>query len=216
MLVGCAAVTGTPVPAPDPVRVDTPLANLLVAPSAFPPQFPAVVLAPAVVAQAAADLTGIADGARVDPPGCRPPAADRGPDGTAIAVGTTDDGRATLTVELARTDRSLAALRDRLRRCPQVSALRDGVGSTVRSELLPAPAVDADDTLAVRRTVDSGDHLGTLRRTLHTLVAQHGDVQISATLMFFGEADDETETDTADSTALVTLFATAVDRVRAG
>lgn len=213
VLAGCTGVTGTPVPAPDLVRVATPLADLLLAPSAFPPQFPAVVLAPAVVGQAAADLTGIADGARADPPGCKPQAADHGPDGTAIAVGTTDDARATLTVELARTDLPLAALRGQLQRCPQVSALNFGVVSTVRSEILPAPAVDADDTLAVRRAVDSADHLGSQHRTLHTLLAQHGDVRVSVTLMSFGDAANETE---ADAAALADLFATAVERVRAG
>lgn len=220
VLAGCAGVTGTAIPAPEPVRVATPLADLMVPPSAFPPQFPAaVVLPPAAVAQAAADLTGIPDGARVDPPGCRPPVTDRGPDGTVIAVGRRDDAHATLTVELARTDRALDALRDQLEQCPQVSAVRDElghIGSTVHTEILSAPSVDTDDTLALRRTVDSGDHLGTLRQSLLTLVAQHGDVRISATLMSFGDAANGTETDTVATVALDALFTTAADRVRAG
>ena len=77
------------------------------------------MLPPQAVAQAAADLGGIPAGAKVDPAGCKPPTQDYGPDGTAMIVGTDNANRATISVELMRTE--TAALRARRRRSAAAS-----------------------------------------------------------------------------------------------
>lgn len=208
LLAGCGqTITGSAVPdwvAP-PHRLDARLSDLLPPPSAFPAPYRAIVLEPHAVAQAAGDLAGIPPGAKVDPAGCKPAQVDSSPDGTAIVVGTDEDTRATITVELKRSDQQLAQRRAQLQQCPDVRSTHHGVTSQVHSELLPAPVVDADDALAVRQTVRSGTVV-TLTQSMLTLVAQRDDVRISATYMSF----DSRRPDTA---ALDEVFSAAVQRV---
>ncbi len=182
------------------------LARLLPNPSQFPEPYAAVELPPDTAEQAAHDLDGILPGARVDPEDCAPVPPVSVP---AVSVGTDDATRATLTVELVRTDHSLATLQRQLERCGTVRATQNGTTATVTTELLPPPPLDADETVALRRTVrsEAGDPETT--RNMRTLLGQVGDVRITVTYMTFGA-------DSLDGEALDSLFTTAVSKVRRG
>ncbi|MBF6185581.1 sensor domain-containing protein [Nocardia farcinica] len=218
LLTGCAAmlaacggtVTGQPVAVQQTAvtrHVDAQLATLLPDPGQFPPRYPAVVLPAEAAAQAAGDLDGVARGATVQPKDCTPPEQQYGPDHTAVAVGTDDAARATLTVELVRTRIPLSALGEQLRRCGEIRVTGAGPTTTVRTTLDPAPPVDADDTVALRRTVAPDVGGVGLTQTMRTLAAQIGDVRILVTYMTFGDGP-------ADTAALDELFTTAVLKVR--
>ncbi|MEU2031755.1 DUF5642 family protein [Nocardia amamiensis] len=213
LLAGCGAtVPGHPLSSAPPTvtrQVSAELPTLLPDPAQFPARYPAVVLPQEAVAQAAGDLDGMGRGAGVQPSRCAPPRQDFGPDRTAMAVGTDEATRATLTVELARTDEALASLRARLTQCGSVRVTRAGATTTVLTELDAPPPADADDAVALRRTVRPEAGGAGLTQSMRTLVAQIDDVRISVTYMSF---DDE-EPDTA---ALDALFSTAVRKVREG
>jgi len=182
------------------------LGEMLVEPSVFPPRYPAVVLPPQAVSQAAPDLTGIAPGARVDPAGCKPPTQDYGPDGTAMVVGTDNENRSTITIELVRVDTALSEFGAQIVDCPEVTATRNGVDAVVRTTLTPPPRLDVDETLALQRTVMSGPAEQAVTQSMVTLIAQIDGVRVQATAMSFG--------DITDPELLGTLFASAVEKVR--
>lgn len=206
---GCAGdVSGTAVPegAGPPARLSASLADLLPEPEEFPARYPAVVLSPKAVEQAAADLTGIPPGATVTPAGCQPPQQGSGIDETVIVVGTDEKSRATITVTLTRSDQPLEVYRTQVQSCPDVEVTTAETKSTVHTELLPPPVVNADDALAIRRSVRSGSGAVTLEQSMLTLLAQRDDVRVSATYMSF----NGTAPDTA---ALDAIFTDAVSRV---
>ncbi|MEV0292702.1 sensor domain-containing protein [Nocardia sp. NPDC050710] len=213
LLAGCGgAVTGRPVAAEQTVvsrHIDAQLGSLLPDPSQFPGKYPAVVLPAEAAAQAAGDLNGIARGATVQPDGCVPPQQSFGPDQTAIVVGTDNDTRATMTVELTRTRQPLSALRTQLKRCGELRVNRAGATTTVRTELQAPPPVEADDTLALRRTVAPDSGGAGLTQSMQTLTGQVGDVRITVTYMIFSDGQ-------ADTASLDELFTTAVQKVRKG
>ncbi|WP_245567259.1 sensor domain-containing protein [Nocardia vinacea] len=213
LLAGCAStVTGHPVasgPSAGPQYVTAQLSALLPDPTQFPAGYEAVVLPPEAAAQAAGDLTGVGRGSTVQPDGCVPPAQQFGPNQTAVAVGTDNDTRATMTVELTRTGQPLSALRDQLKRCQQVHVSRAGATTTVTTELQAPPTVDADDTLALRRTVAPQVSAAGLTQSMQTLTGQVADVRITVTYMTFGNAKP-------DTAALDELFTTAVRQVKQG
>ncbi|WP_306365528.1 DUF5642 family protein [Nocardia sp. CC227C] len=212
--LGCAlAACGTTISGhprsssgPNSTAAVSELARLLPNPSQFPAPYAAVELPPDTAEQAAHDLDGILPGARVDPEDCVPVPPVSEP---AVSVGTDDATRATLTVELVRTDHTLGTLRQQLERCGTVRATQSGTSATVTTELLPPPPLDADETVALRRTVrsEAGDP-GTTR-IMRTLLGQVGDVRINVTYMTFGD-------DSLDGEALDSLFTTAVSKVRRG
>lgn len=211
LVAGCGTVVpGTATPARE-AAPSRPLGELLLEPEAFPPAYPAVVLPAQAVSQAAPDLTGIATGARVVPPGCRPPQQDYGPNGTAMVVGTDSVTRSTITVELVRAGPPLAELEAQLVECPDVTATANGVDVAVRTTVTPPPGIEADDTLALRRTVESGRQGGTVTQSMLTLIAQVDDVRIQVTYMSFGDEPGGT-----DAAILDELFTTAVQKVRTG
>ncbi|WP_442941217.1 DUF5642 family protein [Nocardia sp. NBC_00403] len=211
LLAGCAStVTGHPVvSAPTAVQrhIGAQLAALLPDPAQFPARYPAVVLPPEAAAQAAGDLAGIGRGSTVRPEGCLPPEQRFGPDQTAIAVGTDNDIRASVTVELTRTDQPLSALRNQLKRCETLQVARAGATTTVTTQLQPPPPIDADDTLALRRTVAPEVGGAGLTQSMQTLTGQVGDVRIAVTYMSFSAVKP-------DTVALDELFTTAVQRVK--
>ncbi len=211
LLAGCGStVPGRPAtPAPTTVtrHVSAELPTLLPDPAQFPPPYAAVMLPQEAVAQAAGDLDGMGRGAHVQPSRCVPPHQDFGPDRTAMAVGTDDATRATLTVELTRTGEPLTSLRARTQQCGSVRVSRAGATTTVTTELDSPPPIDADDALSLRRTVRPESGGAGLTQSMHTHVGQIGDVRITVTYMSFAEGEP-------DSTALDALFATAVRKVR--
>ncbi|RVW03520.1 DUF5642 family protein [Rhodococcus spongiicola] len=209
LALGCSTkVDGAAHPVADHPTSSRVLAELLLEPSLFPPRYSAIVLPPQAVSQAAPDLTGVPPGARVDPAGCKPPVQDYGTDGTAMMVGTDNVNRSTITIELVRVRTPLAELGAQIAECPEVTATRNGVESTVATVLTPPPPMDADETLALHRTVNSGRGGQDVTQSMVTLFAQVGDVRVQATSMSFGAAHD---TATLDD-----LFTSAVLRVRAG
>ncbi len=184
------------------------LGSMLPTAAQFPDTYPPVVLSGSDAIGADADLRGIPSGATVDPPQCasRPPSD---PQRIAAAVGTDEDTRASITVELIRTTDPLARLRNLLRQCGTVRAQHGPITNTVVTQLDPATPVNADDSLAWRRTV-SGQRGGPgLTRSIRTLAAQLGDVRIIATYLTFGE-------DAPDMTALDQVFTAAVQDVGKG
>lgn len=191
-----------------PGRVDAPLASMLPAPEDFPAQYQALVLPEQAVEQAATDLDGIPPGAKVDPAGCKPPAQNFGPDGTALIVGTDNAARSTISVELTRVDGSLASRADEIGRCLELTTTKNGATAMVATTILPAPPVNADDTLALRQTVTSGTADRTVTQSMLRLLAQVDDVRISATYMSFGDGSP-------DSATLDQLFTEAVLEVTA-
>ncbi|MEU7138676.1 sensor domain-containing protein [Nocardia sp. NPDC046473] len=213
LLAGCAStVDGHPVAGEQTVvtrHVGGALSALLVPPAQFPGRYPAVVLPAEAAAQAARDLTGVGRNARVQPENCVPPPQQFGADKTAIAVGTDDASRATITVELTRTEQPLAVLRNQLKQCGSVRVSKGTVMTTVTTELEAAPPIDADDTLAMRRTVTPDVGGAGLTQSMRTLAGQVGDVRITVTYMSFSDAEP-------DMTAVDELFTTAVQRVEKG
>ncbi|WP_244975986.1 DUF5642 family protein [Nocardia huaxiensis] len=213
--LGCAlaacgnSVDGHPVSARGPVSSEAPdsaLARMLPSAGQFPAKYSAVMLTPDAAGQAAHDLDGILPGATVEPSACTPPTPGAGP---VVSVGTDDDSRSTLTVELVRIDQKLSTLRDQLQRCGNVKVSHSGTDATVTTELDPPPPLDADDTLALRRTVRSESGAAGTTRSMQTLLGQVGDVRINVTYMTFGDGKADTE-------ALDSLFTTTVSKVRKG
>lgn len=211
ILGGCTStVSGEPQPSTT-IAAGSPsgkgLSKLLVDPADFPARYQAIVLPAQAVSMAAPDLTGVPQGAVVDPADCAPPAQDYGPTGTVMAVGTDNASRSTISVELTRTDTPLGDLAEQTKRCGEVTVTDNGAESTVTTEITPAPPVRADDTLALRRTVKSGAGSEQVTQSMVTLIAQVGDVRVSATFMSFGDAK-------ADTVALDEVFTAAVQKVQ--
>ncbi len=207
---GCGGeMSGRAVPA-EPTAVtrqlEAPLSALLPETEAFPAGYPAVVLPAEAAGQAAGDLDGVGAGASVQPAECTPPEARPGADRLAVAVGTDDAARATLTVELTRTDAPLLRLRNQLQQCERIRVSRSGASSTVITEVGQAPEVDADDAMALRRTVRPDVGAAGLTQSMNTLIGQIGDVRITVTYMSFSAAEPDTQ-------ALEQLFDTAVNKV---
>ncbi|WP_067656330.1 hypothetical protein [Nocardia harenae] len=214
LLAGCGTVLpGSPGSAEQttiaaPVTAE--LTELVPAPESFPAGYPAVRLPAEAAVQAAGDLDGVGPGATVEPARCTPPAARAEPGTTAVAVGTDEESRASLTVELSRTDQPLARLRTRLDDCGSVRVLRAGAAATVVTDLLAdPPAADPapDDALALLRTVLPDRGGAALTQTMRTVIGQVGDVRITVTGMVFGGSEPEPG-------PVQELFETAVERVR--
>ncbi|MFC4602842.1 sensor domain-containing protein [Rhodococcus kronopolitis] len=197
-----AALVGTTAP------IEAPLSSMLLTPADFPAPYEAIVLPAQAVSQAAGDLSGFPAGAKVDPAGCKPPSQDYGENGTAMIVGTDNAQRATISVELMRTATPLSVRAQEIGRCSEVVTTKNGAQATVKTTVVPAPPLNADDTLALRQTVTSGEGAETVTQSTLTLLAQVRDVRVSATYMSFG-------TGAPDSAALDQVFTEAVQRVNA-
>lgn len=183
------------------------LEALLVDPSVFPAPYDAIVLPPQAIAQASPDLTGIPAGAEVSPAGCKPKDVATGD--AAMIVGTDNADRATITVELTAVEEPLSVREDQLEQCAEVQATKSGATSTIRSTITPAPPIGADDTLAVKQTVSSGTGSDSITQSMLTLMAQVGDVRVTATYMSFDSA-------APDAATLDELFTASVLKVKAG
>lgn len=211
VLVGCSStVTGTAEPSAGSTtssQPDTDLNALLIDPSSFPAPYDALVLTQQAISQAAPDLSGIPAGAEVSPAGCKPADQDFGPTSTAMIVGTDNDSRSTISIELTAVDEPLSTRMEQLEQCGEVTATKSGATSTVTSTLTPAPPIDADDTLAVRQTVSSGAGGDAVTQSMLTLMAQIDNVRVAATFMSFGS-------ETPDAMTLDELFTAAVQKAK--
>ncbi|MGV0643458.1 hypothetical protein [Mycolicibacterium sp. XJ879] len=201
MLSGCARVVAGSARVADSAPV--PIAQLLIEPARFPPQYPAAVLDGTAVYRALHDIDGVAAGSVVTPADCAPPpvAAHQ----SVAAEGIDSTTASSLIVTVTRPAPALRKRSEQLRRCASFTAAHHGVPSDVTVTMLPKPPVDADDSLAVDQTVTP--QTGPARRTL-TFAAQIGDTRVSATWLHQGDAE------VPDTTSLHTLFNDAVLKVR--
>ena len=188
-------------------RVAAPLADLLPTRDRFPPRYATAVLPADQARRAAGDLAGVPPGSQADPADCVPPQRGFGTDSSAVVVGTDDAARATLTIELTRTDEPLARLRERLPGCAVVRVQRGPIANAVVTQPDPAPSVDADDALAWRRTVSGPVNAPGLTPSMYTELAQVGDVRINATYMSF-------DNQPPDRATLSSVFGATIGRVR--
>ena len=157
LLGGCArTVHGSP-QVDRPQRRPTkpiPIADLLIEPTRFPEQYPAVVVDPSIVTRLQRQIDGVPDGSVVTPPDCAPPpiAAAEG----AAVQGVNQQNGASLIVTVTRPAPSLRARVDQLKGCSSFTSAVAGDAtqiSDVTVDLPPAPPVDADDSYAVDQTV---------------------------------------------------------------
>ncbi|MFI5507012.1 hypothetical protein ACIA48_06050 [Mycobacterium sp. NPDC051804] len=204
LLVACSRVV---VGASQPVAVAAdkaplPVAQLLIEPDHFPPQYPAAVLDDASLERALQDIDGVPMGAAVTPPTCTPPALWHSETVGVQGVDSATAGR--LIVTVTRPAPALRIRLDQLRGCPSFDV---GVGeeaSTVDVTVLPAPPVDADDAYAVEQTVTTPES----ERTVMTFAAQIADTRVSASWLQDPAVDD------ADTSSLDALFRDAVVKLR--
>ena len=210
---GCArAVSGSAHPAePEakPAR-PIPIAELLIDPTRFPEQFPAVVVDPSIVSRLLRQIDGVTDGSVVTPPECAPlpVAAAEG----AAAQGVDQQSGASLIVTVTRPAPSLRARVDQLAGCSSFTSVFGGEVSQiseVTTDLPPAPPVDADDSYAVDQTVTQESSGASGTRTL-TLVALVADVQVTTSWQGVVDTSDAAP----DTQALDSVFTDAVLKVR--
>jgi hypothetical protein len=212
LLAGCAhTVNGSPQVAEASASPATPvpIADLLIEPTRFPQQYPAVVVDPSIVFRLVRQIAGVPDGSVVTPPDCAPPPV--GATEGAAVQGVNQENGASLIVTVTRPVTSLRARIDQLARCASFTIAVGGEAaqvSDVTVELPPAPPVDADDSYAVDQTVTPESSGASGTRTL-TLVARIADVQVTASWQ--GIVDPDTTPDTGQLDA---LFTGAVLKVR--
>ena len=181
-----------------------PVADLLIAPDQFPAPYRATVLDHTAVYRALQDVAGVPPGAVVTPPECTPEPLDA--QHTAAVEGVDSRSSGSLIVAVTRPAPPLRA--GRLRACSSFTAAHGAEVWAIRSTVLPAPPVDADEQLAVDQTVTTSR---SVRRTL-TLTAQIGDTRVSAT---WRRADaDPGAVEALDAGVLDPLFRDAVLKVR--
>ena len=187
-----------------------PVADLLIEPTRFPGQYPAVVVDPSIVSRLLRQIGGAPDGSVVTPPKCAPLPVVAA-EGAAVQ-GVDQQSGASLIVTVTRPAPSLRARVDQLVDCSSFTSVAGGdvpQTSEVTIGLPPAPPVDADDSYAVDQTVTPESSGASGTRTL-TLVARVADVQVTASWQGIVETADVAP----DTQAVDTLFTDAVLKVR--
>jgi hypothetical protein len=194
-----AATPATPIP----------VADLLIEPTRFPQQYPAVVVDPSIVSRLLRQADGVPDGSSVTPPECAPPPLQ--PAEGAGVQGVDQETGDSLTVVITRPAPSLRARVEQLARCSSFTSTAGGdvpQASQGEVKLPPAPPVDADDSYAMDQTVTPADAGASGTRTL-TLVAKVADVQVTASWRGLVDPDAGPDAQQLDS-----LFTDAVLKVR--
>lgn len=183
-------------------RPPVPIAQLLIEPDRFPPQYPAAVLDGAAADRALRDIDGVPPDAAVTPPTCMPPVLWHS---ETVGVEGVDSATASrLLVVVTRPAPPLSTRLDQLRACPSFDVGAGEQTSTVNVTVLPAPPVDADDAYAVEQTVTTPES----ERTVLTFAAQIGDTRVSASWL------QDPAVGEADTTSLDALFRDAVVKLR--
>jgi hypothetical protein len=213
LVAGCARAVSGSAQSADPEALAAPpipVADLLIEPTRFPEQFPAVVVDPSIVSRLLRQIDGVADGSVVTPPECAPPPVTAA-EGAAVQ-GVDQQSGASLIVTVTRPSPSLRARVEQLAGCSSFTTVIEGEApatSEVRTELPPAPPVDADDSFAVDQTVTPESTGASGTRTL-TLVALIADVQVTTSWQGVVDSSEAGP----DTQALDTLFTDAVLKVR--
>ena len=183
-------------------RPPVPIAQLLIEPNRFPPQYRAAVLDDAALDRAVQDMEGAPPDAVVTPPTCMPPVLWHS---ETVGVEGVDSATASrLLVVVTRPAPPLSTRLDQLRACPSFDVGPGEPTSTVNVTVLPAPPVDADDAYAVEQTVTTPES----ERTVMTFAAQIGDTRVSASWL------QDPAVGEADTTSLDALFRDAVVKLR--
>jgi len=186
-------------------RPPVPIAQLLIEPHRFPPQYRAAVLDDSAVDHALQDIDGVPTGSVVTPVECAPPVRWHSETVGVEGINNLDGaGTSRLIVLVTRPVPPLATRLDQLRGCPTFDVGSGEDVSTVNVTMLPAPPVDADDAYAVEQAVTSP---GSERTTL-TFAAQVGDTRVSATWL------PDPATDEVDTSSLDVVFRDAVVKLR--
>jgi hypothetical protein len=206
---GCAStVNGTAMPSSATVvHVAGDLSGLLLATSSFHTPYEAVILPGPAVSQALGDLIGDTADATVEPSDCAQDLIDLDTADAAIVVGTNNSTRSTISVALARTTGSLADQKEKFERCPDVTSTENRTTTKIHVEVTPAAPIDADESLAFKRTVTSGSGTKPLTQTSVQLWAQVGDVIVMAAHISFSNAKP-------DAAVLDELFTAQVLRLK--
>lgn len=200
-VAGCSrTVSGSAVMASESRDLATiPLPELMLEPSAFPPEYPAASLDAGAAQSALALVDGVPPGGRVSPAECQPAAAPR----QIAAMEGVHGDTTTLRVMLVRGVGPLSARRDQVARCSTFSVTTDTNGSwDVSAQLLPPPVLDIDDAFAVEQTQTGSGVFGGL-----TLVGQVSEVRVIAQLT--GLPGQQLDTAVLDQ-----VFTAAVQKVR--
>lgn len=152
----------------------------------------------------AAELDGFlsvldGDGAtlRVQPPECASTNPFAAADQLALLEGTRDGGAMLVDVAVGARGAGLAAVEQTVADCPTVTVTTvglDGAESEVQAtqEVLPAPPLDADATLAHRRSLPAEESSGAVAEQRLTLAAEVGDTVV----LVSGSAADTSTLDT--------------------
>ena len=203
-LVACSRVVvgaSQPVAATEE-KPPVPVAQVLIEPNRFPPQYRAAVLDDVALDRALQDIDGVPTAAVVTPQTCTPPALWH-----SEVVGVEGVDSATASRLIVVVTRPVPPLRARLDQLSGCSSFDVGLGeevSTVNVTVLPAPPVDADDAYAVEQTVTTPES----ERTVMTFAAQIDDTRVSASWLQDPGVDD------ADTSSLDALFRDAVVKLR--
>ena len=203
-LVACSRVVvgaSQPVAATEE-KPPVPVAQVLIEPNRFPPQYRAAVLDDVALDRALQDIDGVPTAAVVTPPTCTPPALWH-----SEVVGVEGVDSATASRLIVVVTRPVPPLRARLDQLSGCSSFDVGLGeevSTVNVTVLPAPPVDADDAYAIEQTVTTPES----ERMVMTFAAQIGDTRVSASWLQ-GTAVGE-----ADTSSLDALFRDTVVKLR--
>jgi hypothetical protein len=195
---GCSeGVVGAarPVPQVVPANVQT----VLLDSSQFPNAYPAVVLPPHIAAQAAADMSGLPDAAEnIVPADCKPEPPPSTQGSLAVAVGTNESDRSTLTLIVENVgNSSLEKLRGYVTRCTDITAKNRAAEISVHTELVPSPADLKAPSFVWRRVVRSGSALASLHQTMVTMVGQVGAIRVLVTYLTFGDPKPDLDAMTA-------------------
>ncbi|MGV0792353.1 hypothetical protein [Mycolicibacterium sp. XJ1819] len=199
---GCdRVVTGSPGAQDDD---GPPAAELLLAPDRFPGPYRAAVLDGVAAQRALQVIDGVPAGAAVSPPGCAPttPAAAD----VAVAEGIHPETASRLVVAVIRPAPQLSTRAAQLRDCASFTTGLGDAATSVTVTMLPAPPIDADESVAVDQSART-PAAQPMWRSL-TLVAQIGAVRVSTTWRHDGASG------APDTSSLDTLFREAVSTAR--
>lgn len=208
LIGGCSAeISGAA--KPEAIIAVADVRPLLLDTADFPPQYPAVVLPQQVASQAAEDMSGLPMRAeQIEPADCIPPTPPTAPDALAVAVGTNEEDRSTLTLLVEDVgSASMSDLRDVTTRCTDVSARNRLAEISVHTEILQTPPEAKDAEIVWRRAVRSGTANSAMHETMVTMAAQVGEVRIFVTYLTFGIANP-------DFAAMGKLLTSQIQKIR--
>jgi hypothetical protein len=190
-----------------PGSTTSPAAGSITDKALTPADFPAGYSASAPpadqLANVLADITGAAvGGTTVTPADCAPATVSADPDDASVLTATTEAG--TLSVATVWVDQPLT--QQAVNPCANYSTKVYGAAAKISTTNLPPAPVQADSSVAFRRTSSTGSG-GNLTQKTTVLVAQYSRIRVYATYLTFGDRK-------LDGQALDDVFTKAVEKSR--